>query len=242
MKSESDKEKQIRPTFSADRSVERTQQKVGHARRSTVPVDRSPCYSRLGGRPSYACVHCARRSIGRSADHYPGCFLIYILASLDSDLCTISVNELKKLFYQAFISSLPTILYLGEDFSNLSRSQHSICRFKMVVPVWLPMFLTQEIKLSVVHPNERHRAHATGRISSNSSQCVNFTPKTTLVSILSGFSSLRTCCNSISPSSRISQTKWNRRQCASRSNSFCATSASKIRIDERFITGENTSL
>ena len=51
-----------RPIPSADRLVNRTQQRVGHASRSTVLVDYSPCYGRPGGRPSCACARCAHLS------------------------------------------------------------------------------------------------------------------------------------------------------------------------------------
>jgi len=68
----------------------------------------------LSGRPSWCFSRCACRSTGRSADLCSGLQIDCILAPLNSDLCTISFDELKKLFHQVFISSLPTILHLGE--------------------------------------------------------------------------------------------------------------------------------
>ena len=115
MKSKSEWEKQIRLSadravvrtiLSADRSVDRTQKKVGHASRSTVPVDCSPCYGRPGSQPSCACARCACRSIERSAGHCWPAFGLPSRSLLDSDLCTISSDELKKLYFNFFLSPL----------------------------------------------------------------------------------------------------------------------------------------
>ena len=107
MKSESWKKKKIRaqirmsadravdrPIPSTDRSVDRTQLRVGHASRSIVPVDRSPCYIRPGSRPSCACAR-ACRSTGRSTGHCSGLQFAAFSFLLDSVVCAISFNELK---------------------------------------------------------------------------------------------------------------------------------------------------
>ena len=46
--------------------------------------------------------------------------------------------------------SLPTILHLGEDFSNLSRTENiGSVDSKVAAPVWLPTYPAQGIKPSV---------------------------------------------------------------------------------------------
>jgi len=105
---------------------------------------------------------------------------------LNSDLCTLISNELKNSTIK-ILYSLPTIIHLGEDFSNLSRTQHSTMSTPSGctnVAAYVPCPGDQVIHNS----SRRDRAQATGRIRSNSLQCANFTPGTTLVSISAGFS------------------------------------------------------
>ena len=93
-----------RPFLSVNRSVDRVQQKVGHASRSPLSLLRST------GR---SCARFARQSTGRSVGHCYGLHLDWLLAPgrpvtvlaciwtgfsllLNSNLCTISSDELKN--------------------------------------------------------------------------------------------------------------------------------------------------
>ena len=76
------------------------------------------------------------------------------------------------------LHSLPTILHLGENFSNLSQVQHSTMSSQMgctSVVAYVPP--AHGFKSSVVLSNELYRAQASGRIWSNFLQYANFTPE-----------------------------------------------------------------
>ena len=88
--------------------------------RSTVPY-----HGRPGEQPGHVCARRAHRSTGRSTGLVhrstgwwtrpcPGLLQCLFLLPLTSDLCAISSIS--------FISSLPTILHLGENFLNLSQT------------------------------------------------------------------------------------------------------------------------
>ena len=90
-----------------------------------VPVDRSnprakPCQSvdRAVDRSSSA--------VDRAVDRYCLCTLVYtgrpVTATVD--------HSLLRLGYLVDYLSLSTSLHLGKDFSNLSRTQHRICRLE----------------------------------------------------------------------------------------------------------------
>jgi len=101
-------------------------------------------------------AHCLRLRLG------------FYLAPLNSDLYAIFSDELKN-STNKILHSLPTIIPLGEDFSNLSWTQHSTMSIPSDcnnVVAYVPP--VQRIKSSVVHPNELHRAQANWRIWSNS--------------------------------------------------------------------------
>jgi len=146
---------------------------LGHVSRSIGRSTDSFC-GRPGGRPRWPVHVGAHRSTAWSTGVCCCCSF-----ALASSLSTSSTSFL----------SLPTILHLGEDFSNLSRTANiRPVDSKVAAPVWLPTYPAQGIKPSVIHPKELHHAQSTWRIWSNALQCVNFTPDTTLVSISAGFS------------------------------------------------------
>ena len=111
---------------------------------------------RLGGRPLSFCgrphqpVHVGARQATGPVDRSLLLLLILILL-----LILVVVDFLDFL-------SLPTILHLGEDFSNLSQTEKiGSVDSKVATPVWLPMYPAQGIKPSVIHPKELQQAHAT---------------------------------------------------------------------------------
>jgi len=70
--------------------------------------------------------------------------------------------------YQLDVYILPTIFHLGGDLSNLSRTQRIIMSTQpgcTNLVAYVPS--AQEIKTSVVYPNELHRTQTAGRIWSN---------------------------------------------------------------------------
>ena len=72
----------------------------------------------------------------------------------------------------------------------------ALCRLQygyIIMVSYVPM--PNEIKPHIVHPNELHEAHTTGRILSISLQCANFTRGIILVSISAGFSFVWIFCN-----------------------------------------------
>ena len=102
--------------------------------RSTAPVDRSnprakPCQSvdRAVDRFSSA--------VNRSVDRYCLYTLVHTDRPAGRPVTAVGQYWLPCLRYFVFVFGylylfLPTILHLGEDFSNLSRTQHRICRLE----------------------------------------------------------------------------------------------------------------
>ena len=147
-----------RPT---DPSTRPTSQSTECNRDSCMPVGRA-----LGRPFSYyrstelaLCMLCTLvdRAVG---GHYcwPAIQCILALSLLPTSTLFLSMSLKNSTI--VFIFSLPTILYLGEDFLNLSRIQHNTCRLESGAPVWLPTYLAQGIKSSIVHLNELHRTQA----------------------------------------------------------------------------------
>ena len=115
---------------STERSIALTREQ-SHVSRSTVrwPV---VCCGRPGGRPLLPLHVGAHRSTGQSTGNY--CRSFFVFGSDGSDGI-----------------SLPTILHLGEDFANLSRSQHRICRLEsgcINVAAYVPWPRDQAIRSS----------------------------------------------------------------------------------------------
>ena len=141
---------------------------VGQSLQSTVPscdrlaVDRAAVVhavpaSRQGGWPTSILACCGLHSHS---------FWTPISAlSLPMSLKNSTIKLLSPLSLQ-FSTSLK-ISQIRAEFNTVHVDS------KRVAPMWLPAYPTQGIKTSVVHPNELHRAQATGRIWSNSLQCVN---------------------------------------------------------------------
>jgi len=91
------------------------------------------------------------------------CDLDFYHAPLNFDPCAIFSIELKTLLTRFYTLSI--IFHFGEDFSNLSRTQHSIKSTPTGctnVIAYVPP--AQGIKPCVVHANELHQAQVTGRI------------------------------------------------------------------------------
>ena len=150
-------------------------------RPTQVPVTAPIHRSNLRAKPCQSVDRAVDRSspaIDRAVDRYCLCTLVHngrpgrsignccrsILATLSSLLCL-------RLWLPYLCLWLPlsllTILHLGEDFSNQSRTQHRICRLESGCTSVAAYVLCQGIKPSVVHPNELQQAHAIGRIWSN---------------------------------------------------------------------------
>ena len=134
----------------------------------------------------------------------------------DCVLAPIIVWSLHYLF-RCVKKTLSSIFYLLSPYSSLSRwrflkselnsTQCMSTRNKLNhVAAYVPCPRDQVIRSS---SKRAPPSQATGRIWNISLQCVNFTPEITLVSVSVGFSFVWTFSNSMSPSSRISQTKWN---------------------------------
>ena len=128
-----------------DPVVGRMVRSIGNNREQLVAVDRPCgrsflCHGRPGGWPGRACAHCAHRSTGRLTGPISWPVISSVLTPFGFRSLRYFPDEFKKLFrciFISFISSLTTILHLGEDFPNLNRTPMNIWRNRHTISVKL---------------------------------------------------------------------------------------------------------
>ena len=137
----------------ASRTVDRTLTEAGSCSRSTARSTElllcTSCVCRSTGRSTVLLLRSTGQSTGIACARWCTPVDRYLLSVMSSSLAT------------STSISLPTILHLGEDFLNLSRTQHRICRLESgctSVVAYVPCPRDQTIRS---YPKELQQAHAT---------------------------------------------------------------------------------
>ena len=145
----------------------------------------------------------------QSVSHCSGLHFVCVLASFRLWSLHYFFRWVLKNSTIAFISYLPKILHLGEDFSNLRRTQYSTCRLVSgctCVAAYIPCPRDQDIRIS---SKRAPLSSSNWKDMEKLLTMCKFYSQNYLIGISAGFSFVWIFSNSISLSLKISQTKWN---------------------------------